>query len=244
MPLPDEPLDRFLARRGQGSWAAVHQLIHRGGVQVDGQPTRCYHQRLAAAVRVAVDGAEVADGPDTVVLLCHKPAGLACSRDPDDAPLIYAIVPPALDHPDLHTCGRLDRTTTGLLVLTIDGGVTQRLTDPARKRWKRYRVRYAGALPADAARRVEDGLVLPDDGSRCRPARLAGVQPVEGGGHCTLELCEGMFHQVKRMLLALGARVEALHRDRIGALALPGDLPCGGMRAATADEVEALQRDP
>jgi 16S rRNA pseudouridine516 synthase len=242
MPLPDEPLDRFLARRGLGSWAAVRQLIHHDRVTVDGLRTRRYHQRLAVETRVAVDGRVVADGPDTTVLICHKPAGLACSRDPDDAPLIYGIVPPDLDHPDLHTCGRLDRSTTGLLLLTIDGAVTQRLTDPARKRWKRYQVAYAGSLVADAAERVAAGLVLPDDGSRCRPARLGAITPGPTGGRCTLELCEGMFHQVKRMILALGGRVETLHRDRIGALDLPPELAPGAMRPATAAELAAATR--
>jgi 16S rRNA pseudouridine516 synthase len=240
---PGEPLDRFLARRGQGSWAGVRQLIHRSRVQVDGVATRRYHQRLLGGERVEVDGVLVADGPDTTVLLCHKPAGLACSRDPDDIPLIYAIVPAALDHPDLHTCGRLDRSTTGLIVLTIDGAVTQRLTDPAGKRWKRYRVVFAGRLADDAVERVAAGMVLPDDGTRCRPARLLEIAQQDGGGRCTLELCEGRYHQVKRMILALGARVEALHRDRIGALELPADLAPGQMRAASAAELAALERE-
>ena len=240
-----EPVDRFLARNGLGSWAAVRELIHRGRVQVDGAPCRHYHRPLPAGARVAVDGEPVIDRVDASVLLCHKPAGVACSRDPDDEPLIYGIVPEAVRHPDLHTCGRLDRGTTGLIVLSIDGRLTQRLTDPARKRWKRYRVGFAGVLAADAVARVAEGLVLADDGTRCRPARLTVEAQGAGGGagRCTIELREGLHHQVKRMVLTLGGRVETLHRDRIGALDLPADLAPGGFRPPSDVELADLERD-
>jgi 16S rRNA pseudouridine516 synthase len=221
-----EPLDRFLARRLKLTWAAVHELVHRNRVSVAGALVRQYHRPLAAGEVVQVDGAVLADGPDDSVILCHKPVGVACSHDPDDAPLIYDVVPAELCHPNLQTVGRLDRNTSGFLLLTIDGKLIQRLTDPRSKLPKRYRIGYAGTLESGAVERVAAGLVLADTGERCLPADLSCDAP----GRATLVLTEGRFHQVKRMIQTLGARVETLHRDRLGDWDLPADLQPGAMR--------------
>jgi 16S rRNA pseudouridine516 synthase len=232
----NERIDRFLARRAKLSWSDVHQAIHRGRVTIDGASCSRYHRPLAAGEAVALDGRVIADGPDDAVLLCHKAAGWACSHDAEDAPLIYEQVPEALRHPDLQTAGRLDRDTTGLIVLTIDGKLIQRLTDPEQALWKRYRIHYTGALAEDAAALVAAGLPLPDDPRPCLPARLA----LDAPGVATLELSEGRHHQVKRMIAALGGLVVGLHRDRVGALALPEDLAPGTMRPARMDELASL----
>ncbi|MBA3709842.1 MAG: 16S rRNA pseudouridine(516) synthase [Planctomycetes bacterium] len=191
---------------------------------------------------VTLDGAVVTDGIDDSVLICHKPAGVACSHLPADAPLLYDLVPPAWRHPDLQAAGRLDRDTTGLIVLTIDGALIQRLTWPVRALWKRYRIRFVGELLPAARGLVASGLTLPDDPLPCLPARLLVPDDDEGGAtgperEAVLELCEGRHHQVKRMIRALGGRVTGLHRDRIGDLDLPSDLAPGAMRPATAAEL-------
>ena len=221
-----EPLDRFLVRRQRLSWAAAHDLVHRNRVQVDGVTVRQYRRPLLPETVVAVDGAVVENGPDDSVLICHKPLGVACSHDPDDAPLIYDLVPEALRHPELQTVGRLDRNTTGFLLLSTEGAVIQRLTNPRSKLPKRYRVGYVGELESNAAERVAAGLVLSDTGEPCLPAELT----LDGVGRCSLVLTEGKFHQVKRMIHTLGARVETLHRDRLGEWDLPVDLAVGAMR--------------
>ena len=214
------------------TWAAAHGLIHLGRVAVDGVVVRHYRRALVTGAVVAVDGTVVADGPDDLLLVCHKPVGVACSHDLDDAPLLYDLIPEALRHPDLQTVGRLDRNTSGLLLLAVDGQVLQRLTHPARKLPKRYRVGYEGTLPDDAEVRVAAGLVLADTGEPCLPAQLYREAP----GRCALVLTEGKYHQVKRMLLTLGARVVDLHRDRIGGLDLPANLPLGSFRPLTDEE--------
>jgi len=227
-----EPLNRFLVRRLRVTWATAHGLIHEGRVAVDGVVVRHYRRSLGLGVVVTMGGVVVADGPDDLLLVCHKPVGVACSHDPVDAPLLYDQVPEALRHPDLQTVGRLDRKTSGLLLLAVDGQVLNRLANPKSKLPKRYQVTYAGELPAEAEAQVAAGLVLADTGERCLPAELSRTK----SGRCTLVLHEGKYHQVKRMLLTLGARVEVLHRDRIGGLNLPANLPVGSFRPLTDEE--------
>ena len=233
-----EPLDRFLVRRTRQTWSAVHQLIQRRRATLNGVPCPYYHRGVTTEDVITVDDVVIADGPDDGVVLCHKPVGVACSHQLEHAPLLYDLVPEHLRHPDLQAAGRLDRDTTGLIVLTIDGVLIQRLTGPGRT-WKRYHLRYRGRLVADAVARVNDGLMLPDDAVPCRPARLE-VNAAEDGGEATIQLCEGRHHQVKRMLRTLGGEVVALHRDRLGGLALPNDLAPGAMRPARAEELAQL----
>lgn len=236
VPLPGERLDRFLVRTLGILRAEVHRAVHAKRISINGMTTQRYHQPLGQDDRVACDGVDLPELPDRSVLVCHKPAGLACSHAPRDAPLIYGIVPAALAHPGLVTVGRLDRSTTGLLLLTCDGGFLQRVADPARKLPKRYRVAYEGELPADAVERCAAGLVIEGYETPCAPAQLS----IDAPGRATLVLREGRHHQVKRMIAALGSRVVALHRDRIGGLDLPADLAPGGMRILAPEERRAL----
>jgi 16S rRNA pseudouridine516 synthase len=235
-----EPLDRFLVRRIRRTWSDVHILVQRRRVTVNGVCCPYYHRALGAGDVVAVDGVPVADGPEDGVVLCHKPAGVACSHQLEHAPLLYDLVPAHLRHPDLQAAGRLDRGTTGLIVLTIEGTLIQRLTSPGRS-WKRYTLRWRGRLAADAPLQAAAGMTLPDDPVPCRPARLDLRPDADGaGGVATIELCEGRNHQVKRMVRAWGGEVVSLHRDRLGRLDLPDDLAPGAMRPARADEVARL----
>lgn len=243
MPRP-ESLDLFLARRGIGTWSEVRRLIQRMRVRVGGVVCKHYHRMLQADETVEVDGIVVTDGPDASSLLCHKPAGVACSHAPEDAPLIYDLVPAEWRHPNLQTAGRLDRDTTGLIVLTIDGRWLQRLVAPEHTRWKLYRIAYTGTLIDDAMARVAAGLPISGEERFCLPARLILDPPaVDGLRQATLAICEGRHHQVKRMIDALGGRVVRLHRDRIGGLDLPGDLACGRFRPVGAEERAALALD-
>jgi len=231
-----EPLDRFLTRCLPVDGAAARRAIQQSRVTVNGVGCKHYHRRLVPTDQIAVAGVVVPDRAECSVLLMHKPGGVACSHLPDDAPLVYGLIPDAVAHPGLHTCGRLDRDTTGLLVLTWDGALTQRLTEPRRHVAKRYRIAFAGDLAADAVALVAGGLVIADEDTPCLPTSLT----IDAPGQATLILHEGRHHQVKRMITALGGRVVRLHRDRIGGLDLPGDLAIGLLRAATVEELTAL----
>lgn len=236
MPRPGEPLDRFVTRCTGLSWAATRLAIHAKRLAVNGVMTQKYHRRLRADDRVALDGGELGDPPDRSILVCHKPVGLACSHAAQDAPLVYGIVPAELAHPDLNTVGRLDRNTSGLLLLTFDGKFLVRVADPARKLPKRYRLAYAGELPPDAVERCRAGLMIDGHDTPCRPAGLVLGAP----GEAWLTISEGRYHQVKKMIAALGGQVTALHREAIGGLELPGDLAPGAMRPISDDELARL----
>jgi 16S rRNA pseudouridine516 synthase len=232
-----EPLDYFLSRRGVGSWATVRGLIQTCRVRVDGVICKHYRRVLDECSIVTVDGQQISDGEDIGTLICHKPAGVACSHAPQDAPLIYDLVPPAWRHPNLQTVGRLDRDTTGLILFTIDGTWAQQIVAPKNTRWKRYRIAYAGRLVDNAVAHVAAGLPISGDTAPCRPAHLSldGLAS-DGLGLASLWLCEGRHHQVKRMIEALGGQVVRLHRDRIAGLDLPADLAPGAMRALSPRE--------
>jgi 16S rRNA pseudouridine516 synthase len=240
-----EPLDYFLARRRIGTWAEVRGLIQTCHVRVDGEVCKHYRRALTDTSRVTVDGVEISDAKDIGTLICHKPAGVACSHAPQDTPLIYDLVPQAWRHPNLQTVGRLDRNTTGLILFTIDGTWAQQVVEPQHVRWKRYRIAFSGSLATDAVERVAAGLPIGGDSAPCLPARLSLEGTSDDGlALATLEVSEGRHHQVKRMIDALGGRVERLHRDRIGALKLPDDLMPGAMRPLHISERIAVESRP
>lgn len=218
-------LDAYLSRAGLASRREARELIRAGKVRVDGavcrEPaTRIAEQAVTLASEVVIPPGELKD------FLFHKPVGLACSRDVREAPLVFDALDPSLRQRPLQIAGRLDRATSGLLVLTTDGDFVHQLTHPTRKLPKRYRVGYRGVLVADAVSRCEAGILLDGEDRPTRPALLS----LEGPGQATLVLREGRTHQVRRMFRALGAFVETLHRDRIGDLDLPPDLAPGSLR--------------
>ena len=224
-------LDAYLSRAGLASRREARALVRAGRVRVDGVVCREPATRIAGQA-VSLES-EVVSPPDEVRdYLFHKPVGLACSRDAREAPLVFDALDPLLRKRPLQIAGRLDRATSGLLVLTTDGDFVHRLTHPTRKLPKRYRVGYRGELAADAVAQCEGGILLDGEDRPTRPARLS----LEGPGQATLVLREGRTHQVRRMFRALGAFVETLHRDRIGDLDLPSGLSAGSLRPLEAFE--------
>lgn len=232
-------LDAWLARAGLASRREARDLVRHGRVRVDGVVCRDPATPIAPAQAVRLDEAEIERPGARQDWLLHKPVGLACSRDEREAPLVFDLLEPTLRRLPLQIAGRLDRATSGLLVLTSDGEFLHRLTHPTRKRPKRYRVGYSGELAADAVARCEAGILLEGESRPTRPAQLR----LDGPGRATLVLREGRTHQVRRMFRALGAFVETLHRDRIGDLDLPEDLPPGALRPLSPEERERLLSD-
>lgn len=228
-------LDALLARAGHGTRKEVRKLIRSGRVTLDGEVCRVAGQWVGER-RVCVRGEPVEAPLDVLHIVVHKPVGLACSHDEREAPLLYDLLPLEWQGLGLEAAGRLDRATSGLIVLSTDGGWLHRLTHPARKVSKRYRIEFDGELASDAVARCAGGLVL--DADEAPTARAALV--IDGPGRATLELREGRHHQVRRMVRALGAEVTALHRDRIGAYELPRDLPAGELRELDEADLERL----
>jgi 16S rRNA pseudouridine516 synthase len=232
-------LDAFLAHRGFGTRTQVRGLIRRGRVTLGGAV--CHDQGEHVAEReVRVDGALVAVGVTSATLLLHKPLGFACSHDEREAPLLEQLIPAEFRHLALEPAGRLDRDTSGLLVVTSEGDLIHLLTNPRRHLPKRYRIGYRGMLSSHAVERCAKGIVMEGDPRPTLPALLSLEGAAGDLGRATLVLEEGRYHQVRKMIAALGGEVATLHRDRIGGLDLPLDLAPGQARVITAAEQELL----
>ena len=170
------------------------------------------------------------------VLMLHKPAGYECSRAPRDHPSVLSLLPPPLRRRGVQPVGRLDQDTTGLLLLTDEGALIHRLTHPRRHVAKVYEVQTKHALDAVQVAALLAGVVLHD-----APEPVCATDCAALGSHALrLTITEGRYHQVKRMLAAVGNRVESLHRSAFGPLVLPVDLVPGDWRWLSADERGAL----
>jgi 16S rRNA pseudouridine516 synthase len=232
-------LDAFLAHRGFGSRTHVRGMIRRGRVTIAG--VVCHDQGEHVAEReVRVDGELVAVGATSATLLLHKPLGVACSHDEREAPLLEELIPAEFRHLALEPAGRLDRDTSGLLVVTSEGDLIHLLTNPRRHLPKRYRIGYRGTLSSHAVERCAKGSVMEGDPRPTLPAALTLEAPAGGLERATLVLEEGRYHQVRKMIAALGGEVVTLHRDRIGGLDLPAELAPGQARVIAPAEQELL----
>ena len=219
-------LVKHLANLGYGSRKEVAWMFREGRVtDVDGEVLYADDQVEHAAIRV--DG-EPLDPPHGLLLMLHKPVGFTCSTK-DKGRLVYDLLPPRfrLRSPLLSTVGRLDRDTSGLLLMTDDGALLHRIVSPKAQLPKRYEVSLASDLRGDEAALFASGtLLLESEQTPLKPAELL----VHDARHATLVLTEGRYHQVRRMFVAAGNHVEALHRSAIGDLVL-GELPPGEWRA-------------
>ena len=211
-------LVRLIANLGYGSRKQVAAMFRQGRITAaDGAVL--YADDQVEHDQVRVDG-DPLDPPQGLVLMLHKPVGVTCStRDPGR--LVYDLLPPRyrLRSPALSTVGRLDRETSGLLLLTDDGALLHRIISPRSKLPKVYEVALAQPLRGDEAERFASGtLMLESEQTPLLPASLEIVTPTQA----RLTLHEGRYHQVRRMFAAVGNHVVALHRSRVGGLALDG----------------------
>lgn len=222
-------LVRLLANLGYGSRKQATLLCRQGRV-TDPHGEVLYADDVVAHADVRVDG-EPLDPPQGMLLMLHKPIGHTCStRDPGR--VVYDLLPPRfrLRTPALSTVGRLDRDTSGLLLLTDDGALLHRIIAPKSNLPKVYEARLAQPLRGDEAALFASGtLLLESETTPLKPVRL----DVLGPRHARLALTEGRYHQVRRMFAAVGNHVERLHRNRIGGLALDG-LEVGRWRVLNA----------
>lgn len=234
-------LDRLLAGMGYGSRADIARLARLGAVVLDGGEITDASARVAVTPdlsrRMMVDGAPL-DPPPGLVVMMHKPLGVTCSHKEDGA-LVHDLLPPRWRRrdPAVSTIGRLDKQTSGLLLLTDDGDLLHRVISPRRHVPKVYLATLARPLEGGEAALFASGdLVLEGEDRPLAPAALEVLSPTQA----RLTVTEGRYHQVRRMFAAAGNHVQALHRERVGGLALPDDLAPGRWRLLTAPEVEAI----
>jgi 16S rRNA pseudouridine516 synthase len=227
-------LDRFLSQGTGMPRSEAVQRIRRGEVQLGGQVVRDSGAQVITGKDVIWRGLQVRPYGHVHVVL-NKPQGLISSTDDGDGATVLSAVPEPLRHKDLAPVGRLDKDTTGLLILTTDGGLQHLLTHPKRHLDKQYLATLEQPLAADAVDKFATGLELAD-GTVCQPAGLL----CEGTLQVRVTLREGKYHQVKRMVAACGSSVVTLHRERIGPLWLPSDLLPGTARRLTDPELATL----
>ncbi|WP_189577968.1 pseudouridine synthase [Marinobacter zhanjiangensis] len=229
-------LSRILSNQNGISRQQANRTIACGHVRVDGQICTDAAREVSRFQSVVVGRQILQPGEPAHYLMLHKPAGyLSATRDPVH-PTVMELVPPEL-RGHLHIAGRLDRATTGLLILSNDGGWSRRLTEPRIKIPKVYRVTTAHPIGQDAAHRFAEGLWFAHEQLTTSPATLEPLAPCEA----RVTIFEGRYHQVKRMFHAVGNRVTRLHRERIGGIALPDDLPPGACRSLTPAEIGSVR---
>lgn len=217
-------LDQLLAALGYGSRREVRALCDAGRVAVAGAPAAEAAARVDPAL-VTVDG-EPLEFPFGVLAVLHKPVGFVCSHDERDGRVVYELLPRRwrLRDPLVTTVGRLDKDTSGLLLVTDDGALVHRLTSPRHEVDKVYLAGLDGEVTEALVAAFAAGLQL-DDGPAA-PARLEAAGP----GLARVTVREGRYHQVRRMFAACGRQVLTLHRERLGEWTL-GDLAPGQWRA-------------
>lgn len=239
--LPLARLDRLLANLGYGSRRDVTELMSRRQVLLDGVAVKDGGLKVPISAdlptRLTVSGQPL-DPPAPLTILMHKPADVVCShREPGRS--VYELLPNRWRAriPALSSIGRLDKDTTGLLLITDDGPFLHRVISPRSHIAKRYVATLDRPLTGDEAEVFATGtLMLESETDPLAPAVLDPLGPKEA----RLTITEGRYHQVRRMFAAVGNHVTALHRDRIGGLELPSDLAPGAWRILTPDEQDAI----
>ncbi|MBN9320479.1 MAG: 16S rRNA pseudouridine(516) synthase [Caulobacterales bacterium 68-7] len=234
-------LDRLLGNLGYGSRKDIQKMASAGWIVFDGALLKDASQRIPLSPdlpqRLTVRGKPM-DPPPGLALMMHKPLGVTCSHK-ESGELVYDLLPDRWRQrdPAISTVGRLDKETSGLLLLTDDGALLHRIIAPKSHVAKRYRATLARPLKGDeAAVFAAGGLLLEGDDKPLLPAELEVLSPTEA----LLTLHEGRYHQVRRMFAAIGNHVDALHRDRIGGLDLPDDLPPGEWRIMGEADLAAV----
>lgn len=238
-------LEDLLFSQGFGTRRICRGLVQQGRVAVGDPPRSCLDPDACFApegLKFVVEGVPWI-WHERAYLMLHKPAGYECSQRPSAHPSVYTLLPAPLRQrgggaaAGVQAVGRLDQDTTGLLLLSDDGAFIHRMTSPKHHVPKVYEVTLRHPMDTPAVQRLCEGVVLDDDPKPVRAQAAELVAPL----HLRLVLGEGKYHQVKRMVAAVGNRVEALHRSAFGDLRLPDTLAPGEWRWLTSDEVRGLQ---
>lgn len=228
-------LDKFLCDSGAGTRSQVKLILKAGRVSVDGVPERDGSRKIdPERQRVCLDG-EHLGGWRRIVAMLNKPAGFVTATEDRTEKTVMELLPKALLDQDVKPVGRLDKATEGLLLLTNDGDLLHRLISPKKEVPKIYYARHEGAASAEDVAAFARGLIL-GDGTVCLPAKL---EPL-GAGESLVTVCEGKYHQVRRMMASRGMPVTYLERRQEGTLTL-GNLPRGSVRELTDGEIAELE---
>lgn len=229
-----ERLDKFLCDCGVGTRSQVKIILKNGRVTVDGKPERDGSRKINPDTEKVHLGGELLNRRGRVVVMLNKPAGYVTATEDKIDKTVMELLPAEYAHLELKPVGRLDKATEGLLLFTNDGDLLHRLISPKKKVPKLYYAKHEGTATEDDVKAFAEGITL-GDGTKCLPAIL---QPL-GPGESLVTVCEGKYHQVRRMLASRQMPVTYLERRQEGDLTL-GELPKGQARELTDTEIFAL----
>lgn len=238
---PTSRVDKLLSSMGYGSRSEMARMAKAGGITLDAADLLDVSQRIPITpdlpTRMEIDG-EALDPLAGMVILLNKPLDMTCSHKEDGA-LVYDILPERWKqrNPAISTIGRLDKQTSGLLLLTDDGDLLHRVISPKRHVKKVYRARLARPLDGSEGDLFASGqLMLEGENKPLAPAELEVVSETEA----LLSVTEGRYHQVRRMFAATGNHVEDLHRERLGGLSLPDGMAPGQWKLLSEAEIALI----
>lgn len=239
--IPTSRVDKLLSSMGYGSRKEMARMAAAGGIRLDAAPLLDVTNRIAVTpdlpARMTIDG-EALDPIQGMVILLNKPLGMTCSHK-ESGSLVYEILPPRWRRrdPAISTIGRLDKQTSGLLLLTDDGDLLHRIISPRRHVKKTYRAKLARPLGGTEAALFASGrMMLEGEEKPLAPAALEVISDTEA----LLSVTEGRYHQVRRMFAATGNHVVGLHRESLGGLSLPDDMAPGQWQLLSPDKIELI----
>ena len=231
-----ERLDKFLCDSGVGTRSQVKAILKAGRVAVDGKPEKDNGRKIDPKTQTVTLDGEVLGGYRRIVLMMNKPGGFVTATEDKNEKTVMELLPPEYRNLDLKPIGRLDKATEGLLLFTNDGDLLHRLISPKKEVPKVYYARHEGTAGEADVAAFAAGLTL-RDGLECLPAKLEPIGP----GESLVTVCEGKYHQVRRMMASRDMTVLYLERRQEGTLVL-GDLPRGQVRELTQEEIQQLDR--
>jgi 16S rRNA pseudouridine516 synthase len=229
-----ERLDKYLCDSGVGTRSQVKAILKSGRVTLDGRAVKDGSLKFDPEKCVVTLDGEVLGGKRRVVLMLNKPEGFVTATEDKNDKTVMELLPPEYRHLDVNPVGRLDKATEGLLLFTNDGDLLHRLISPKKEVPKVYYARHEGIATDEDVAAFAAGLTL-RDGLTCLPAKLESL----GIGESLITVCEGKYHQVRRMMASRGMTVTYLERRQEGFLTL-GVLPRGQVRELSQEEVASL----
>ncbi len=230
-----ERLDKFLCDSGAGTRSQVKLMLKAGRITVDGKVEKDNSRKIDPGKQVVTLDGDVLGGKRRTVVMLNKPAGYVTATEDPVEKTVMELLPAEMKHLDLKPVGRLDKATEGLLLFTNDGSLLHRLISPKKEVPKVYYAKHEGTAGPEDAEAFADGLTL-RDGTECLPAKLEPLGP----GESLITVCEGKYHQVRRMMASRNMTVLYLERRMEGSLTL-GDLPRGQVRELTEEEIATLE---
>ena len=232
-------LDNLLAQE-KISRKAIKQALLKKEILVDGFPATSLSQNIDTGLQEVIFKERKIRGYDHTYLMLHKPSGVVTASKDKKLPTVMDLLPQHLQSNQLYAIGRLDRDTTGLLLLTDNGPLGFQLLHPQYHVDKTYQVEVNGPLSSDHIQQFKDGIIFLD-GTSCKPAQLEILSSSPSLSRATITISEGKFHQVKKMFLSVGVKVTALKRVQFGDFTLDPELAEGQYRPLNQEELEIIK---